>query len=173
MNHTNQWGLGLRKGTVLLVDHNPDWPQAFAAEATRIRTALGPVVIDLQHFGSTSIPTIRAKPILDLLLGIADFDQGPLLAPALAGIGYDYVPHAGVPNDHVFGKDVDRTHLLHVVVHDGPKWRRNLRFRDRLLADPALAQSYEALKDRLAVEFADSRAAYTDAKQQFIDAAVA
>ena len=173
MNDTNQWGLGLRKGTVLLVDHNPAWHHAFETEATLIRTALGPVVIDLQHFGSTSIPTIRAKPILDLLLGIADFDQGPLLAPALAGIGYDYFPHAGVPNDHVFGKGMDRTHLLHVVAHNGPKWDRNIRFRDRLLADPALAQSYEALKDRLAVEFADNRAAYTDAKQQFIDAAVA
>lgn len=173
MNDTNQWGLGLRKGTVLLVDHNPAWDDAFAAEATRIRQALGPVVIDLQHFGSTSIPTIRAKPILDLLLGIADFEQGPLLAPALANIGYDYVPHAGVPDDHIFGKGVDRTHLLHVVAHDGPKWHRNLRFRDRMLADPALARDYEALKARLAMEFADNRAAYTDAKQQFIDAAVA
>lgn len=173
MNDTDQWGLGLRKGTVLLVDHNPAWSQAFTAEAARIRAALGPMVIDLQHFGSTSIPTIRAKPILDLLLGIADFDRGPLLAPALAAIGYDYVPHAGVPNDHIFGKGADRTHLLHVVAYDGPNWRRNIRFRDRLLANPALAQSYETLKDHLAVEFADNRPAYTDAKQEFIDAAVA
>ncbi|MET3896750.1 GrpB-like predicted nucleotidyltransferase (UPF0157 family) [Devosia sp. UYZn731] len=172
MNEKNQWGLGLRKGIVLLVDHNPDWQQAFAEEDARIRAAVGPIVIDLQHFGSTSIPTIRAKPILDVMLGIADFDQGPLLAPVLAGIGYEYVANAGVPN-HVFGKGEPRTHLLHVVAHDGPKWHRNIRFRDRLLADAALARDYEALKDRLAVEFADNRAAYTDAKQKFIDAAVA
>ncbi|MDB5530577.1 MAG: glutamate-rich protein GrpB [Devosia sp.] len=172
MNHTNQWGLGLRKGTVLLVDHNPVWHDAFTAEATRIRNALGPTVIDLQHFGSTAIPTIRAKPILDLMLGIADFDQGPLLAPALADVGYEYVANAGVPN-HVFGKGAPRTHLLHVVAHDGPKWHRNLRFRDRMLADPTLARDYEALKTRLAIEFADNRAAYTDGKEQFVDAAVA
>jgi GrpB-like predicted nucleotidyltransferase (UPF0157 family) len=172
MNDANQWGLGLHHGIVLLVDHNPEWSQAFAAEATRIRSALGPTVVDLQHFGSTAIPTIRAKPILDLMLGIADFDQGPSLEPALAEIGYEYVPNAGVPN-HVFGKGVVRTHLLHVVAHDGAKWHRNLRFRDRLLADPTLARDYEALKARLAVEFADSRAAYTDGKEQFIDATVA
>jgi GrpB-like predicted nucleotidyltransferase (UPF0157 family) len=172
MNDTNQRGLGLRKGTVLLVDHNPAWHQVFAVEATHIRAALGPTVIDLQHFGSTSIPTIRAKPILDIMLGIADFDRGPLLAPALAAIGYEYVANAGVPN-HVFGKGQPRTHLLHVVAHNGPKWQRNIRFRDRLIADPALAKAYEALKDRLAVEFADNRARYTDAKQDFIDAVVA
>ncbi len=149
MNDTNPWGLGLRSRTVRLVDHNPAWQQAFAVEASHIRAALGEVVIDLQHFGSTSIPTIRAKPILDLMLGIADFDQGPSLAPALARLGYEYVPHAGVPN-HVFGKGVDRTHLLHVVAHDSPKWHRNLRFRDRMLADPRLAQAYEDLKARLA-----------------------
>ncbi|MDB5537171.1 MAG: hypothetical protein JWP26_3258 [Devosia sp.] len=172
MNEKNQWGLGLSKGIVLLVDHNPDWQQAFAEEDTRIRAALGSLVMDVQHFGSTAIPAIRAKPILDVMLGIEDFDQGPQLAPALADIGYEYVANAGVPN-HVFGKGQPRTHLLHVVAHDGAKWHRNIRFRDRLLADPALAREYEALKDRLAVEFADNRAAYTDAKQDFIDAAVA
>ena len=169
---SSQWGLGLRKGTVVLVDHNPAWQRAFEIEAAQIRAALGPLAIEIQHVGSTAIPNIRARPILDLMLGIADFDQGPLLEPALAQLGYEYVPHAGVPNDHVFGKGLDRTHLLHVVEHDGPDWNHKLRFRDRLRADPTLAQAYESLKIRLAEEFADNRAAYTAAKQQFIVDAV-
>ena len=171
-NSFSDWGLGLRKGTVALVDHNPAWQLAFEIEAARIRAALGPAMIDIQHFGSTAIPDIRAKPILDLMLGIADFDQGPLLEPALAQLGYVYVPHAGVPNDHVFGKGLNRTHLLHVVEHGGPDWNHKLRFRDRLRADPTLAGAYESLKIGLAEEFADNRAAYTAAKRQFIDDAV-
>ena len=171
-NSSSDWGLGLRKGTVVLVDHNPAWQRAFEIEAAHIRAALGALAIDIQHFGSTAIPNIRAKPILDLMLGIADFDKGPLLEPALTQLGYEYVPHAGVSNDHVFGKGLDRTHLLHVVEHGGPDWNHKLRFRDRLRADPTLAQAYETLKIRLAKEFADNRAGYTAAKQQFIDEAV-
>jgi len=168
-NSASSFGLGLRQGVVTLVDHNPAWGQAFQLEAERLRAALGPAVLDIQHIGSTAIPAIQAKPILDLMLGIADFDRGPLLEPALAQLGYDYARNAGLPYDHVFGKGVARTHLLHVVEHDGAQWHHKLRFRDRLLADPALALAYQALKIRLAQEFADSRAGYTAAKQQFID----
>jgi len=158
-----EWGLGLRQGLVVLVAHNPAWKKAFDVEAETIRSALGDWLIDVQHIGSTAVPTIRSKPILDIMVGIADFDQGPLLEPAMAEIGYDFAAHAGVPNDHIFGKGLARTHLVHVVEHNGAVWHHNLRFRDRLLADPDLAAAYDLLKGSLASQFGNSRAAYTEA----------
>lgn len=163
------FGLGLRQQTVALVDHNTAWSRAFTIEAARISSVLGEHQIGIEHIGSTSIPAIRAKPILDIMVGIADFDQGPALEPLLANIGYDFARDAGVPNDHIFGKGVDRTHLVHVVEYDGAVWNHNLRFRDRLRADPELARAYDALKGQLATQFSNDRAAYTKAKKDFID----
>lgn len=170
---TNDFGLGLKQGVVLLVPHNPAWKTAFDLEAEVVRSVLGASLIDIQHIGSSSIPGIRSKPILDMMVGIKDLDAGPLFEPAMSSIGYDFARQAGVPNDHVFGKGVARTHLVHVVQFDGPTWHHNLRFRDRLRADPALAREYDDLKERLAVQFAQDRAAYTAAKRAFIDRATA
>ncbi len=166
---TDDFGLGLRQGTVLLVPHNPAWKTAFEIEAERIRLVLGNGQVDIQHIGSTSIPGIKSKPILDLMVGVEDLQMGPLLEPAMASIGYDFARHAGVPDDHVFGKGIERTHLVHVVEFNGPIWHHNLRFRDRLKASPELARHYDELKDQLAVRFSQDRAAYTAAKKAFID----
>lgn len=165
----NDFGLGLRQGAVLLVPYNPAWETAFDMEAQAIRSALGANLIDIQHIGSSSIPGIKSKPILDVMVGIENLDTGPLLEPAMASIGYDFARHAGVPNDHVFGKGVERTHLVHVVQFGGSTWHHNLRFRDRLRADPSLAREYGDLKERLSTQFAQDRAAYTAAKKRFID----
>lgn len=166
---SDDFGLGLQHGAVLLVPYNPSWTRAFDLEAKVIRSVLGASLIDIQHIGSSSIPGIRSKPILDMMVGIRDLDAGPLLEPAMSSIGYDFARHAGVPNDHVFGKGVARTHLVHVVQFDGATWHHNLRFRDRLRADPELAREYDDLKGRLSVQFAQDRAAYTAAKRAFID----
>ncbi len=87
----------------------------------------------------------------------------------MRSLGYDYVGTDMVPDDHLFGLGEARTHLVHAVEHCGYHWQRNLRFRDRLWADPALAVAYEKLKVGLAERFADSRASYTAAKRAFID----
>jgi GrpB-like predicted nucleotidyltransferase (UPF0157 family) len=165
---TTRFGLGLVQGAVELVPHNPEWRRA-----DTIRAALGNVLIDIEHIGSTSIPGIRSKPILDLMIGIGNLVAGPSLEPRMAAIGYDFAPNAGVPNDNVFGKGVARTHLAHVVEFDGPTWRHNLVFRDRLRASTGLAQQYDTLKEELAVRFSNDRASYTSAKKSFIDQVVA
>lgn len=135
----------------------------------RLRGAIGPLVAGIEHFGSTAIPGLKAKPILDILVGLRRFEDGVLLVAPLGTLGYDYVGTDMVPNDHLFGQGEARTVLLHAVEHGGHHWTRNLRFRDRLRAEPALAASYEQLKLDLATRFADSRADYTTAKRAFID----
>lgn len=103
------------------------------------------------------------------MVGPERFEHGAPLVEPLERLGYDYVGIEMVPNDHLSGKGVARTHLLHAVEHNGHHWHRNLRFRDRLRLDPAFAAACEHLKIKLAERFADSRADYTAAKNAFID----
>jgi GrpB-like predicted nucleotidyltransferase (UPF0157 family) len=92
---------------------------------------------------------------------------------ALAPLGYQYVPSAGVPEHLVFGRDRLRTHLVHVVEHGGSAWQRGLRFRDALRADAALAAAYTELKTALAVNHSTDRATYTAGKAAFIESVLA
>lgn len=160
--------LGLARRKVVLFDPDPRWEALYRVEEESLRNAAGHYAIDIQHFGSTAIPGIRAKPILDILVGVAALDDATAFSPALQALGYDDVGTEIIPGDHLFGKDQPRTHLVHVVEHGGHHWLRNLRFRDALRADRALALRYEALKAELAALYPDSRSAYTEAKRAFI-----
>lgn len=161
--------LGVALGKVMLADANAGWAGLYELEAARLAAAIGPFIVDMQHFGSTSIPGIKAKPIIDILIGVERFDDGDKVVAPMVALGYDYVGIDMVPNDHLFGLGVVRTHLVHVVTFGGHHWVRNLRFRDSLRADPALAAAYENLKVDLAARYPDDRAAYTAAKAEFID----
>jgi len=161
--------LGLAHGKVVLADNDPEWTALYEAEAARLLPAISRLIVDIQHYGSTSIPCIKAKPIIDIVVGLRRFEDGLLLVEPLTDLGYDYVGVDMVPNDHLFGKGVVRTHLLHAAEHGGDHWKRDLRFRDRLRSDPALAAEYERLKVDLAARYPDSRADYTAAKAAFID----
>lgn len=164
---------GLPHGVVILADPAPAWASLYAQEAARIAAALGPVVIAIEHYGSTSIPGIKAKPIIDLLVGLPRLDDALSHIGAMEGLGYDYAVHAGVPEHHIFGKGAARTHLAHLVEHEGQSWDECLRFRDRLRADVELAQAYERLKVELAARHPQDRAAYTAGKTAFVADVVA
>ena len=167
----NPYGLGLEQDSNQLADPNPLWPHAFAEEAARIRAELGEKVLAIEHYGSTSVPGLRAKPIIDLQIGVADIDHGFLFIEPMARLGYDYAGDQGIPEHHIFGKGRARTFLAHVVVYRGIQWTRCLRFRDRLRSDTTLRSAYETLKLRLASDPALTRAAYTEGKSGFISAA--
>jgi GrpB-like predicted nucleotidyltransferase (UPF0157 family) len=161
-------GLGLAHGMVRLAPPTPRWAALFDAEAAAVRAALAAHAPVVEHCGSTGVPGLPAKPILDLLVGVPAPLDVPALARALAPLGYAHAPHAGVPGHEVFGKGDPRTHLLHVVPLHGDAWRRMLRFRDALRADAALAAEYAALKRALAARHPTERAAYTAGKDAFI-----
>lgn len=165
----NEYGLGLEQGANRLVAYNPLWPQAFAEEAARIRAALGPQALAIEHYGSTAVPGLSAKPIIDLMIGVSDIDHGLAFIEPMAGLGYDYAGGQGIPNHHIFGKGAARTRLAHVMIHDSLAWRRALGFRDRLRADPIARAAYEALKRDLAAS-ANSRGEYTAGKSGFVEA---
>ena len=160
--------LGLASTSVRLADWTPLWAQLYSEEAARLHAAVGPSLLGLEHYGSTSVPGLKAKPILDILAGIGISSDGPLLAAPLAALGYDYAGADIVPGHHIFGKGRVGTHLLHVVEYGSPIWIEALCFRDALRGDAALAGEYQALKIRLSEQFAESRAKYTAAKASYI-----
>jgi GrpB-like predicted nucleotidyltransferase (UPF0157 family) len=164
--------LGLKHGENMLVEYDPAWESAFVAEKARLQEALGPLAKGIEHYGSTSVKGMRAKPILDILLGVYPLsDWGNCKLP-LEGLGYDYAESAGVPGHYIFGRGRDsteRTHLVHVVEFLGESWRTNLRFRDALRTDPALRAAYIAAKEQAIAAAPRGRGAYNERKGAFIE----
>ena len=156
----------------MVTDYHAAWPLQFAQVAGEVRSALPGSRFALEHIGSTAVPGLCAKPVLDIALGVSALDEVEAFIAPLAGIGFTYRPgyEAQIPDRRYFVRDagrVPRVHL-HAVVLDGTLWRQHLRFRDLLRQDPGTLQSYAALKRQLAAIHASDKAAYTDAKSPFI-----
>ena len=160
---------GLAHGTVQLAEWTPRWTELFAEEAARLRAALGDLAVAIEHYGSTSVPGLVAKPLLDILIGGPEATDAAPYVAALAPLGYDYAAHAGVPEHLVFGRGTARTHLVHVVRYGGEAWQRGLAFRDALRADPLLRQGYAELKRELALTYGIERGRYTAGKSAFVE----
>jgi GrpB-like predicted nucleotidyltransferase (UPF0157 family) len=159
---------GLAHGAVQLAEWTPRWGELFAVEAARLRGALGNLAVAIEHYGSTSVPGLVAKPLLDILVGGPDAsDAAPYIA-ALVPLGYDYAANAGVADHLVFGRGTTRTHLVHVVRYGGRAWQRGLAFRDALREDVALRDTYAALKRELAQQYGTERSRYTAGKSVFV-----
>jgi GrpB-like predicted nucleotidyltransferase (UPF0157 family) len=164
--------LGLKHGINLLVDYDPEWPIAFEEEKARIYSALGDVARGIEHYGSTAVEGLKAKPIIDILVGVAPLEDWNRCKLPLETLGYDYAENAGVPRHFIFGRGRDRserTHLVHVVEFNGESWRTNLAFRDALRVNRALRAEYLKTKE-LAVSLApDGRARYNEMKHSFFE----
>jgi GrpB-like predicted nucleotidyltransferase (UPF0157 family) len=160
---------GLAHGTVQLAEWTPRWTELFAEEAARLHVALGDLAVAIEHYGSTSVPGLVAKPLLDILVGGTQANDAAPYRTALAPLGYDYAAHAGVPEHLVFGRGTARTHLVHVVCYGGGAWQRALAFRDALRGDTAVRDAYAALKGELARRYGGERSDYTAAKSAFIE----
>jgi GrpB-like predicted nucleotidyltransferase (UPF0157 family) len=160
---------GLPHGTVQLADWTPRWAELFAMEAERLRAALGDLALAIEHYGSTSVPGLVAKPLLDILVGGPEAADPAPYVRALVPLGYDYAAHAGVPEHLVFGRGKARTHLVHVVRYGGAAWRRAITFRDVLRADAGLRDAYAAVKRDLARRHEAERSRYTEGKGAFVE----
>lgn len=155
---------------VELVPHNPEWSQLADEEAKQILEQLSIPVIGIYHIGSTSIPGIKAKPILDFVMEVADLDEVIQLAEALEELGYISKGEYGIPGRQFFTKDTngERSHHLHVFQKGHPDIERHLVFRDFLRANPEAAHEYEIIKEKLAKRFPRESGSYTEAKTDFI-----
>ncbi len=162
--------------SVEIAPPDPRWPELAAEEIARLEGVLGPrLAAGIHHVGSTSVPGLEAKPILDLLAGVRDYAPDP--DPALAAAGWHFVPveRDGQPwrRFYVLPKDGRRYAHLHLVVPTTPPFSIFLSFRDQLRADPEATQAYAALKRELADRHRNEREAYTRAKASFIEGVLA
>jgi GrpB-like predicted nucleotidyltransferase (UPF0157 family) len=156
---------------VEVVPHNPNWQQDFEAEAKRVAAVLGNNVTTIHHIGSTAIPTIYAKPIIDMLLEVSDIHRVDAQNSAMQALGYQSRGEFGIPGRRFFYKDSEagiRTHHIHTFQTGSDQIRRHLAFRDYMRNHPREAQRYSELKQRLAQEYPLDIEGYMDGKDGFI-----
>ena len=157
---------------VHLSDYQDTWPSQYAQVAAELRSAITHPGIVVEHIGSTAVPGLCAKPVLDVLLGGAALDEVQSSVAALASLGFVYRPEyeLQIPDRRYFVRAegvTPRVHL-HAVVLGGTLWRQHLEFRDALRGNENITQAYAGLKRHLAVLHASDKAAYTEAKAPFI-----
>lgn len=165
--------LGLESGTVRVVPYDERWPALYRDEEARLRRALGELPLVLEHVGSTSVPGLSAKPIIDILAG-RDPGAPPLtFVPPIESAGYEHRGENGLPGREFFRRGKPRSYHIHLVTIDSALWRHHIAFRDRMRASPDLAAEYAALKIALAKQFPLDREAYMDGKDSFIRSVIA
>ena len=161
---------------VRLAPCDPSWSALFSLERERL-LSLFPQLLAVEHIGSTAVPGMAAKPIIDILAGVPSMAAANALFEPILACGYTTSRefNAMLTDRRWFMRSANgrRTHHLHVVVHLGQVWKERLRFRDLLRGSQNLAQSYSQLKSGLAVRFRQDREAYTNAKAEFIAAVLA
>lgn len=163
---------------VAVVDYNPAWPAMFRQEEAHLRTCLPQELIGrIEHFGSTAVPGLAAKPIIDMLVEVRSLEETKKrIVPILTAQGYDYLwrPSWGgdIPPFYAWfikrNAAGERTHHLHMIERDFEHWDR-LRFRDYLAAHPDEAREYGKIKRQLAERYPRNRVAYSNGKSVFIE----
>ncbi len=153
-----------------IVEYDPRWPDLYAEERARVEAVLGDLAESIEHIGSTSVPGLSAKSIIDILVTVAHLGPVDPYIERLANLGYEYFPVLGSADRYSFGRGIPHTHHIHIVEHGGEAHILPIAFRDYLRTHPETARQYEALKRQLADRFHDNRQAYNQAKTDFIRA---
>jgi len=162
---------------VIIADYNPQWPVLYEEEKSRILGVIGHKVVAIEHVGSTAVPGLGAKPIIDIMVAVSRLADAEECIEPLQTIGYEYEPpdKAGIPERRYFDKGPPgaRTHHIHMVEHTSDFWERHLLFRNFLRGHPEVARQYYELKKELAAKYGSDREGYTEAKTSFIESVTA
>ncbi len=156
---------------VTVAAYDPAWAAQFAEAVERIRSGVPDGLLDIEHIGSTAVPGLAAKPVLDIMPVVADFDEARSLIVRFEELGYWYFGENGIPRRHYFAReDASGTVVehVHVLEDSSVEARKHRMFRDYLRASESARERYGSLKLRLAEEFRDDRYAYTDAKTELV-----
>ena len=160
--------------SIVVADYDPSWPALFRQERIRIKKALGSFVLAIEHMGSTAVPGLPSKPIIDLLVGVPSLeDAKERCIDPIKDLGYIYVPDyaSWLPGELFFRKGPPGpwTHHVHLMVPSHPRWETLLAFRDYLRAHPEEAQAYANIKRALATSSIDNIEAYRTGKNTFVE----
>lgn len=156
---------------VKVVPHNPQWKTEFELESQQIAKILAENIIFIHHIGSTAIPNIYAKPIIDLLIEVKDINLIADKTSAMVGLGYEAMGEFGLSGRRYFRKEDPpgiRTHHVHIYQTNSTEIDRHLAFRDYMIAHPQEAKQYSQLKQELAQRYPDDIESYMDGKDEFV-----
>lgn len=155
---------------VIVLDYNPGWPALFQSLRDRIAGALGDIAATIEHVGSTAVPDLAAKPVIDIDVLLSSETMLAAAIDRLATLGYIHQGNLGIPEREAFFAPVnDPPHHLYVCPPGSAQFRRHIAFRDFLRAHPIDAKRYGDLKIALAQRFREDRSAYSSAKTQFVE----
>ena len=163
-------GEGWMSRVIEVVPYNPEWPSLFQAESKDIRRVFGDEIIAIHHIGSTAIPDIKAKPVLDFLVVVQHITNVNGYNPAMMRLGYEPLGENGIPGRRYFRKDTNgvRSHHVHIFQVGHPEIDRHILFREYLRSHPEDAHAYSQLKESLAHQYRLDPPGYNDAKSTFI-----
>ncbi|NJD59273.1 MAG: GrpB family protein [Anaerolineae bacterium] len=134
--------IGLERGVVRLVPYTTEWVQLFEVEKIALQQVVEGYILDIQHVGSTAIPGMLAKPIIDNAIAVTDFEQARVCIPLIDGLGYDYSGEQSIPRRHMFAKGNPRTFHVHILEKKSLEWQNHLLFRDYLCQHPDATREY-------------------------------
>ena len=158
---------------VEIVPYDPHWPNEYEEERNRILSQTGDLFAGLEHIGSTAVPGLAAKPIIDIMGGLYSLADSPRWVEDIVGLGYEHVPEFedSFPDRRYFrtwDENGRSSRHLHVVILGSEWWSLRIQFREALRSDAAIREEYEQLKRRLARDYRNDRKSYTEGKAEFI-----
>lgn len=166
----------IKKDHVDIVAYNAEWPKIASIEIEKLRDVLPSAkIIDIQHVGSTAIPGMAAKPIVDIQIAVHSLDEMKVIAiPVLQKLGYEYWDDNPDLERMFFAKGMPpfgekRTHHIHIVEPSSKHWNEKINFRNYLISHPKIAKEYQELKIKLAQKYTHDREKYTNAKSEFVN----
>lgn len=166
--------IGLKRGHVELQEYTDEWHKLYKIEEETLSNLIKKYFIDIKHIGSTSVQGLKAKPIIDIIIGVKNFNDLEIIIEKLQHEGYIYRPNASTKERILFvkGFEEERTHHIHIVQWMDEEWNNNILFRNYLRKYSEVAKEYSELKDKLAELFKEDRTYYTSGKNQFIQGVI-
>jgi GrpB-like predicted nucleotidyltransferase (UPF0157 family) len=167
---TTNKNIGLRRGVVSLAKHNAKWKNLFEREKRLLLKKFPNIILEIEHGGSTAIPNIPAKPIIDIFVAVKSLKNLDKIKSSLEKLGYEYHGSDGVNGRILYTKGSPKitTHHLHFVERKGNEWKNNNLIKNYFLEHPEVAREYADLKIKLAKEYPNDRKSYTSGKDTFI-----
>lgn len=162
--------MGLNRLEVKLEDYNEDWKEKFEKERKTLSQIFKEDALEIQHVGSTSIPGLEAKPIIDIAIAVKELEIALKYVEKMEEAGYSFRGNAGVEGRYFFAKgpEDNRTHYVHIEPINSPNWETHIFYKKYLLEHPEIVAEYEKLKEELARLYPEDRKKYTSGKNDFI-----
>ena len=164
--------LGLPKGKVFLCDYTDEWAKEYDRESEKILDSIGRYVASIHHIGSTAVPGLKAKPIIDIAIELFRFEDGFLCIEPLSNVGYKHRIIPELPERHYYSKGNPRTHQIHMYKPKSEYLWEHLQFRDKLRVNADLAKNYQEIKEKLIETYGQDKLAYADAKTEFVKSVI-